>query len=88
MGEAVDGESAIRETRRLKPDVVLLDVVLPDLDGFTVCARLAEGRDPPVVVLMSSRDASGFRRRLDESEARGFIPKSELEGAKLAALVS
>ena len=61
--------------------------MLPDLDGFAVCERLAEGDSPPVVVLTSSRDASTYRRRLGASRARGFIPKSELTGAALAALV-
>ena len=88
VGEAADGETAIRAARQLNPEVVLLDIKLPDLDGFAVCARLSQGADPPAVVLTSSRDASGYRRRLDESVARGFIPKSELSGAALAAIVS
>jgi DNA-binding NarL/FixJ family response regulator len=87
VGEVGNGRAAIRAARELQPEVVLVDVVLPDLDGFAVCARLAEGTSPPVVVLTSSRDASAYRRRLSESAARGFIPKSELSGAALAALV-
>ena len=88
VGEAVDGESAIREARLLKPEVVLLDIMLPDLDGFVVCAELSQSVDPPAVVLTSSRDASSYRRKLGESKARGFIPKSELSGTALAALVT
>jgi DNA-binding NarL/FixJ family response regulator len=53
-----------------------------------VCARLSKSANPPAVVLTSSRDASSYRRRLNESVARGFIPKSELSGAALAAIVS
>jgi DNA-binding NarL/FixJ family response regulator len=88
VGEAADGETAIREARQLNPEVVLLDIMLPDLDGFAVCARLSKSANPPAVVLTSSRDASSYRRRLNESVARGFIPKSELSGAALAAIVS
>jgi DNA-binding NarL/FixJ family response regulator len=88
VGEAADGEGAIRQARQLNPEVVLLDIMLPDLDGFAVCARLSQSANPPAVVLTSSRDASGYRRRMSKSAARGFIPKSELSGAALAAIVS
>lgn len=87
VGEAVDGTGALAAVADLRPAVVLLDVVLPDIDGFTVCARLAESDRPPAVVLTSSRDVSSYRRRLAASAARGFIPKSGLSGAALAALV-
>jgi DNA-binding NarL/FixJ family response regulator len=87
VGEAADGSSAIDAVRNLAPAIVLLDVALPDLDGFAVCERLAAGAAPPVVVLTSSRDAASYRRRLRTSSARGFIHKSELSGARLAAMV-
>jgi DNA-binding NarL/FixJ family response regulator len=87
VGEAVDGASAIYAVRQLRPQVVLLDVVLPDRDGFEVCAELVADEDPPMVVLTSSRDESSYRRRLNTSAARGFIPKSELSGSRLAGLV-
>lgn len=85
VGEAADGESAIVEAKRLQPELVLLDVQLPDVDGFEVAARLAESPDPPAVILTSSRSASSYRRRLAGSPASGFIPKSELSGEALAA---
>src|SRR3954454_9138890 len=86
VGEAADGESAIAETKRLQPQLVLLDVQLPDLDGFQVAARLAEAGDPAAIVLTSSRNASSYRRRLAEGPL-AFIPKSELSGEALAAVV-
>lgn len=87
VGEAVDGASAVDAVRQLRPQVVLLDVVLPDRDGFEVCAELLANADPPIVVLTSSRDESSYRRRLHASAARGFIPKSELSGTRLTGLV-
>jgi DNA-binding NarL/FixJ family response regulator len=88
VGEAADALSALDAVRRLRPNVVLLDVQLPDLDGFEVARRLAQAGDPPAIVLVSSRDHSAYRRRLAESSARGFIAKSDLSGAAVAALVS
>lgn len=86
VGEAADGASALALTRALAPTLVLLDVALPDMDGFAVCDALLEDGPGPAVVLTSSRDVSAYRRRLKRSQARGFIPKSELSGPALAAL--
>ena len=87
VGEAGDGESAVAEAARLRPCLVLLDIQLPDIDGFEVAAQIAEGRDPPAVVLISSRSASVFRRRLASSPGLAFLSKGDLSGAALAALV-
>jgi DNA-binding NarL/FixJ family response regulator len=87
VGEAADGEAAIAAAGELDPDLVLLDVQLPDLDGFAVAARiaaLAGGR--PAIVLTSSRDRSDFGEAIAESPVRGFIAKSELSGATFAEL--
>src|SRR5215218_9739703 len=86
VGEATDGASALAMARSLAPELVLLDVALPDTDGFAVCDALLEDGPGPAVVLTSSRDASAYRRKLERSQARGFIPKSELSGPALAAL--
>jgi DNA-binding NarL/FixJ family response regulator len=87
VGEAADGGSAIAQAERLRPEVVLLDIQLPDLDGFAVAERLASGSDPPIVVLISSREAAAYGPRLGAAVAQGFLPKRELSGAALAALV-
>jgi DNA-binding NarL/FixJ family response regulator len=84
VGEAGDGESALAAVERLGPELVLLDVQLPDLDGFAVAERLAGS---PAVVLISSRSAGSYRRRLAGSSARGFLSKSELSGAALTELL-
>ena len=87
VGEAADGDEAIAAVERLRPEVVLLDIQLPDLDGFTVAERLAAGPQPPRVVLISSREAAAYGPRLEAAAAQGFIPKRELSGSALAALV-
>ena len=88
VGEAEDGLSALAAVDRLHPRIVLLDIQLPDIDGFAVAERLARAGDPPAVVLVSTRDVSSYRRRLARSPVAGFLSKSELSGNALSALVS
>jgi DNA-binding NarL/FixJ family response regulator len=87
VGEAADGESGVRVARELSPDVVLLDVQLPDITGFEVARLVGGGLDAPVIVLISSRDATDYGRRIDRSGARGFISKAELSAGTLAAVL-
>jgi DNA-binding NarL/FixJ family response regulator len=87
IGEAEDGESAVEQARVLKPDVVLLDVQLPGIDGFEVSHRLTADGDGPSVVLVSSRDGSDFGPLVESSGARGFVAKGELSGETIAELI-
>jgi two-component system response regulator EvgA len=87
IGEAEDGMSGLRAARELQPDVVLLDVQLPDIDGFDVAARLTGVDGAPKVVLTSTRDVSDLKMLISRSGARGFVPKTELSGSALAALL-
>ena len=88
VGEAEDGVSALAAVDQLHPSILLLDIQLPDIDGFEDAERLAQAGDPPAVVLVSTRDISAYRRRLAGSPVCGFISKSELSGNALSALVS
>ena len=88
IGEAENGIAAVRAAKKLHPDLVLLDVQLPDLDGFQVAERLRELDDPPQVVLTSSRDGADYGRCIECSGARGFVPKADLSGAAIAALLT
>jgi DNA-binding NarL/FixJ family response regulator len=87
IGEAEDGASAIAAARELQPEAVLLDIQLPDLDGFEVADRLAANRAAPAIVLTSSRDSSDFGDAISSSPARGFVSKSDLNGGAIAALI-
>jgi DNA-binding NarL/FixJ family response regulator len=87
VGEAADGHAAIAAARELRPDVVLLDIQLPGIDGFEAAERLRDGAAVPAVVLTSSRDRADYGPRLDGCGARGFIPKTELSGAAVRAVM-
>jgi DNA-binding NarL/FixJ family response regulator len=87
VGEAGTGTEAITAAHRLRPDIVLLDIALPDIDGFAVCESIMSGETVhPIVVLTSSRSPASYGSRLSASPARGFIPKDELSAASLRAL--
>jgi DNA-binding NarL/FixJ family response regulator len=88
VGSAADGASAIDAVERLRPEVVLLDIQLPGLDGFAVAEQLAAAADPPRVVLTSSREAAAYGPRLEAAPTCGFLAKQDLSGTSLAALVT
>lgn len=86
IGEASDGASGLEAARSLRPDVVLVDAGLPDIDGFEVARVLAADSASPLVVLTSSRDARAYGRRLKTADLLGFIPKDQLSGSAIRAL--
>jgi DNA-binding NarL/FixJ family response regulator len=88
VGDAEDGASAIAAVRTLRPDVVLLDIRLPDIDGFEVTRQLAREGIEARVVLVSSRDAKDYGAALEHSGAQGFIAKAELSAAALEAVLA
>jgi len=88
IGEAADAAAGLRAARDLRPDLVLLDIQLPDGDGFAVAAELAAEPDPPAVVLVSSRSRSDYGTRVDDSSALGFIAKSDISGDAVRLLLA
>lgn len=83
VGEAADGASGLRAVRDLRPDVVVLDVQLPDADGFSVAEALAATAGGPAVVLVSSRSRDDYGTQVALSSTRGFIAKADLDGIAL-----
>ena len=88
VGEAEDGGAALAAIQRLRPALVLLDVRLPDVDGFEVARRLLDASGPtPEIVLTSSHDSTDLGEAVGASGARGFVPKSELSAEAIALLI-
>ena len=83
VAEAASGAEATQAARAFRPCLVLLDIQLPDLDGFEVARRLAEQEHRPVIVLTSTREASDYGGQISASPAAGFLPKDQLSGAAL-----
>jgi DNA-binding NarL/FixJ family response regulator len=87
VGEAESGETAVDAARELHPDLVLLDVQLPGIDGFHVADQLRRLEDPPIVILTSSRDGADYGPCIGMCGAHGFVPKADLSGAAIAAFL-
>ena len=87
VGEAETGTSAVSKALQLRPDLVLLDVNLPDIDGFEVARRLTAQDEAPVVVLVSSRDGRDFGPLVERCGALGFIGKADLSGDAIRELL-
>jgi DNA-binding NarL/FixJ family response regulator len=84
VGEAETGEAAVERTRELQPDLVLMDVNLPGIDGLEATRRILGGSDGRVVVLMvSTYEAEEYAPRAAEAGAAAYIPKSEFEPDRL-----
>ena len=88
VGEAADGAEALRQAAVLRPDLVLLDIQLPDFDGFAIVAELHSLLSPPQIILISSRDADAYGDRVESAQVLGFVSKSELSGASIDRLLA
>jgi DNA-binding NarL/FixJ family response regulator len=87
VAEAGSGAEALQAADTWRPELVLLDVQLPDIQGFDVAERLTVNGSVPAIVLTSSHDASDFGPLVERSGARGFIPKSDLSGEALRRIL-
>jgi DNA-binding NarL/FixJ family response regulator len=86
--EAADGSSGVAAVEGSGVEIAIVDIQLPDFDGFEVARRICEDEAPPAVVLTSSRDRADFGSLVDGSPALGFVPKSELSVERVEALIA
>ena len=86
IGEASGGHEALAVARELEPDILLLDVQLPDIDGIEVATQLSADAAGPAIVLTSTRDESDFGPQVEQSGARGFVPKGEISAERITSL--
>jgi DNA-binding NarL/FixJ family response regulator len=87
VGEAADGRSGLAEAQRTAPDLVLLDVGLPDISGLVVSREIAQRTPEIAVVLVSTHDAGDYAELSAAHGARGFLAKADVSGVALDALL-
>ena len=87
VAEVDNGGDVVAAAARCRPDVVLLDIGLPDVDGVEVARRLRMEQGGPVVILISTRDLA-YGTRLAAGVATGYLPKDQLSGRAIRALVA
>lgn len=88
VAEAGSGAAALAQAASVQPDVVLLDIGLPDMDGFSVCRELRVAVPAAVIVLCSVRDADQYSEAISRSSAAGFLPKARLSVAALSMVIA
>src|SRR5207248_8784108 len=78
VGDAIDGRDAVRQAERLKPDVVILDITMPDLNGIDATRQILKALPPTEVVILTMHESENLVRRILEAGARGYVSKSDL----------
>ena len=88
VGEAASGEDAVALARRLQPDLVLMDVNLPGIDGLEATRQLMASAHPPLVLLLSTYDEDAGDQFVTDSGAFAYVTKAVFGPSRLAELWS
>lgn len=86
VGEAVNGFDALALVADLEPDLVLMDVQMPGIDGIETTRRISSLPDPPAVLVMSTHESGDYLGMAVAAGAVGFIPKSQFSFDMLAEM--
>jgi DNA-binding NarL/FixJ family response regulator len=86
IGEAEDGESAVHEAERLRPDVVLMDVRMPRMNGLEATRRITELACKTSVIILSQFDHDEYRQAAFASGARDFVVKKSMMSQLIPAI--
>lgn len=85
-GEAENGEMAVEMAASLKPDLILMDVQMPGVDGLEATRRIMDNPDRPKILVMSTHESGDYSGPAEAAGAIGFVPKSEFSMSVLAAV--
>ena len=88
VGEAVNGRDAVEKARELKPDVAILDITMPELDGLEATRQIREAVPKTEVLILTMHESDQMVRRVLEAGARGYVLKSDLGGCLVQAVKS
>jgi DNA-binding NarL/FixJ family response regulator len=87
VGEAEDGQAAIKLLADRQPALVLVDIALPDMDGFTLAGMIVAATPRSRIILISSRDRSTYGSRVADAPVIGFLRKDDLSGSAIRRLI-
>jgi DNA-binding NarL/FixJ family response regulator len=86
IGTTLSGQEVLRKVPDVKPDLILMDIAMPDISGLELTRRIKAQPDAPLVIILTLYDNNEYRSAAGAVQADGFIPKSEL-GEQLLPLI-